>query len=397
MQLKVKIFTFLILVIAVNGQEFGRMQAPDKKMEEVPLTIDESIQKSFTLEKMVDPEQYILGPGDKIGLNILMGEALMYPLTVTPTGDLFIPGVGICHVAGISLADASGKVELFVRENAFLKAQTHMVLLRPREFKVFISGAVIKPGFAIITPLTRLDEVIEQVDGFQQLAKEYEIEIQREDGSREQVNYYDYLLEGKLSSNPTFREGDQIRVPFGSISKNGIVVRGSITGAGYDIIAPGETLENYIRRQVKFEKNADLQNITLTRVVNNEVTQIVVAPEYFGSTILQPQDEINFMWERGVMVIGFVQAPGGFSHYPGYSVSDYIALAGGNTVAGNAKAATVTHINGNTDKGLDTQIQRGDVIYIPRTKKDIIIGNASILGLTTAFMTVYLAYLSATK
>ena len=201
-------------------------------------------------------------------------------------------------------------------------------------------------------------------------------------------------MNGDLESNPTLIEGDHIKIPFGNIDENGIVVRGSIAGAGYDIVAPGESLEDYIRRQVIFQNNTDLQNITLSRTSKGGVNHMVIRPDEFHETILMAQDEINFMWERGVMVTGFVRSPGGFSYFPGYSVSDYVALAGGNAPNGNPRATIIRHINGYSDKGLETQVVRGDVIYIPRTGKDIYFGDLSVLQVITAALSIYLAYLA---
>ncbi|MBC8375635.1 MAG: SLBB domain-containing protein [FCB group bacterium] len=386
----------LLFISCLWAQDFGRMKQPEVDKEESPSFDMELSERPAALEQAVDPTIYILGPGDEIGLSILTSEVFAYPLTVTPTGDLFIPGVGVCHVAGLTITDAMSSVQKFVRDNTFPGAKTYLALLKPRYFKVLVTGAVQTPGFVIETPVSRLDDAIYQVDGFHQLAKEFEIRIIHKDGTEELIDYHKYILAGDLESNPTLIEGDHVQVPFGELNLNGIVVRGSITGAGYDIIAPKETLGNYIQRQVVFEKNADLKNVTLSRMINGNINHMVILPEEFQSTILQSQDEINFMWERGVLVTGFVQNPGGFSYSPGYSVSDYIALAGGNTRDGNPRLVSITHIDGDTEKGLRTPVLRGDVIYIPRTRKDIYIGDMSILSVITAMLTIYLTYLSAT-
>lgn len=389
-------FLIFLLISSIVAQDFGRMEQPEVEKEETPSFEVEQSVGTIALEQAVDPSVYILGPGDEIGLNILTSEVFTYPLTVTPTGDLFIPGVGVCHIAGLTIIDAMSTVQIFVRENTFPGAKTYLALLKPRYFKVLVTGAVQKPGFVIETPVSRLDDAIDQVDGFHQLAKEFEIKITHKDGSHEVIDYHQYILDGDLKSNPTLIEGDHVQVPFGELNLNGIVVRGSITGAGYDIIGPKETLGDYIQRQVIFEKNADLKNVTLSRTVNGLDKHMIILPEDFESTVLQPQDEINFMWERGVMVTGFVQSPGGFSYSPGYSVSDYIALAGGNTRDGNPRLVSIAHVDGDTEKGLRTSVLRGDVIYVPRTRKDIYIGDMSILSVITAVLTIYLTYLSAT-
>ncbi len=391
--------TILLCFLAGNGtgQDYGRLKTPEGPAEKQSIQTADATRQIIALERMVDPNSYILGPGDEIGLNILTSETLTFPLTITPTGDLFIPSVGVCHVAGVSLADAIIQVQKFVNQNAFPKAQTFMVLLNMRQFKILVSGAVNKPGFVSITPISRLDETISLAEGFHQLAKEFAIEIIRANGDVELINYHNFVLNGDLISNPHFLEGDEVRVPFGEVIENGIVVRGSIAGAGYDIISTGETLGNYIRRQVVFRNSADLQNVTISREVGGKSTVLILNPLDFSRTELRAGDVVNFMWERGVTVIGFVQAPGGFSYFPGYSVSDYIALAGGNTPNGNPLAVSTQHLDGTQETGTDINVLRGDIIYVPRARKDIYFGDLSILQILTSAASLVLAYLATVK
>jgi protein involved in polysaccharide export with SLBB domain len=386
----------LIAVFTALGfaQNFGPRAVPGDETGQETDQMASFGSEKFALEQVIDPVKYILAPGDEIGLNIQTAINQTLSLTITPTGDLFIPAVGVCHLAGYTLAQGSTVVSEYVLKNAFPNAQVHMVLVYPRKFLIQVSGAVSRPGFVEITPLTRLDEVIFKTEGFHQLAKEHEILIHRNSGEEDAVNFHDYLLTGNLAANPVFLEGDRIEVPFGDLDKNGIVVRGSVSGAGYDIISDEETLGHYIKRKVIFNKNSDLDNVTLSRETSSVLTQLTVNPKDFDNTELLAGDVINFMYERGVTVTGFVQAPGGFAYYPGYSVSDYIALAGGNAVNGNPGATRVSHLDGSVDKGDGVIVMSGDIIFVPRTMKDIFIGDMSILAVVTAFVTIYLTFLS---
>ena len=378
----------------VIGQNFGRFEVPE---DEAQSEVEEPVRASrsvVALEEPIDPASYIIGPGDEIGLNILTSETLTFPLTVTPTGDLFIPAVGVCHVAGMTLEQAIGQVQTFINEKAYPNARSHMVLLNMRQFKLFVSGAVTKPGFVNVTPATRLDEVIEMSEGFHQLAKEFEIVITRSTGLKETVNYHRYLLEGKLDANPIFLEGDMVLIPFGKIIDNGIVVRGSVAGSGYDIISNNETLDQYIKRQIVFRNNADLRNVTIKRESGESYKLIVVSPDEFENTVILPGDAINFMWERGVMVNGFVKAPGGFTYYPGYSVADYISLSGGNLVNGNPEKTKVAFPDGRVEYGLEVIPEPGTIITVPRTFKDIFIGDSNLLTLIATVATLYLTFLA---
>ncbi|MBC8215148.1 MAG: hypothetical protein H8E64_01380 [Candidatus Marinimicrobia bacterium] len=86
--------------------------------------------------------------------------------------------------------------------------------------------------------------------------------------------------------------------------------------------------------------------------------------------------------------------PGGFGFFPGYVAADYISMAGGNTPSGNPNRCTVKHRDGTVERGQEVVIRRGDVIVVPRTIKDTIIGDMSALHIVVSLATVYLTYLA---
>jgi len=395
MKFIMKFVALLLIVTSLNAQNYESQKAPRGEVADPEVDEYGSLQKKIPLESSINPETYLLGPGDEIGISIQAGESIVKPLTVTPTGDLFIPTVGICSVAGLSLAEAKKTVQEYVTTQAYPSAKVDMVLVEPRHFLLQVVGAVNQPGFIEVTPVSRLDDVIEEAGGFHQLAEEYSVRVARADGTVSVINFLEFLNKGDLDSNPTFVEKDKITVPFGDLNKSGVVIRGSVDGTGYDIIASGETLGSYIKRQVKFGPNADLKNVTLSRSENDDVQHLVISPDNFDLTELEAKDEINFLWERGIMVNGFVQTPGGFNYYPGYSVADYISLAGGNSINGDPRRVYVIHQNGQREYGDQVTVMRGDVVYVPRARKDVFFGEMSVLGVTVAFLTIYLTYLSS--
>ena len=147
--------------------------------EQVDLRTIDQRNLSVSMERAVSPDKYIMGPGDELGLSIIMGESLTLPVKVTPTGDIFIPSVGLVYIAGLSLSAARSKIKNFIHDNAFPNAKVNIALLNIRNFQIQVIGAVKNPGFVEISALDRLDKVILAADGFHPLAKEYDITITR--------------------------------------------------------------------------------------------------------------------------------------------------------------------------------------------------------------------------
>ncbi len=376
------------------AQTYGRLDMMHGLTSQEETQALESFEEYFSLEKAIDPADYIVGPGDELGLNILTSENLTWPLKVTPTGDLLIPSVGTIHVSGKTLKQVVEDVQQFIIEQAYPNAKVNLVLVNVRRFQIQITGAMNRPGFKTVTPINRLTDVIGKSRGFHQFAREFDITIERANGSVDKVNYLRFLVEGNLANNPTFLEGDKIIVPFGNVENEGVVIRGSISGRGYDIIEKGETLENFLRRRAKFRENTDLESVTITRNKNGREVFLNVLPKDFKTTMLKPGDSIDILRERGVMVNGFVQAPGGYAFFPGYAAADYINLAGGNTLEGNPDNVIVHHLDGTVEEGQSVVVRRGDVIVVPRTAKSVLFGDSSLLQIVAAISTIVLTYLA---
>ncbi|MCF7823966.1 MAG: polysaccharide biosynthesis/export family protein [Candidatus Marinimicrobia bacterium] len=392
----ISVTLLFIFTSLINAQSFGRLDLDQQKDQHGESETLQASEEQFAFEREIDPNEYILGPGDKLGLNILTSGNMTYTLTVTPTGDLFIPGVGVCHIAGLTLAKASQVVHEFIQTQAFPGVKTNLVLINVRTFKVQIVGAVNKSGFVEINPLERLSDVIQKSNDFHQLAQEFNIKVVRENGESTTINFLNFLREGDLEHNPIFHEGDKIIVPFGDMKAEGIVLRGAVKGSGYDIIEPNELLGSFLQRRVNFNPNADLESVVITQVIDGKTVYTTIEPQNFFSTELHAGETIDILWEKGVMVNGFVLNPGGFSFFPGYTAADYITMAGGNATNGNPNRCSVRHRDGNEETGQGVLVRRGDVIVVPRTLKDSVIGEISALQITVSLVTIYLTFLATT-
>lgn len=94
-----------------------------------------------------------------------------------------------------------------------------------------------------------------------------------------------------------------------------------------------------------------------------------------------------------VLVVGFVQTPGGFRFIPGYTVRDYIALRGGPTESGSFSKARIIRKNGSVvTSALDELVLPGDIIEVPPTLQYRLFGRTSATQIISTFISIYLAY-----
>ena len=279
---------------------------------------------TIILEKSLDPNNYIIGPGDVFGININTMEKMFFPTTVGPVGDLLIPGVGPVLISGFNLKNSIQLIKDRISKT-YNNADIGVSLIDLKTFKIQIYGAVINPGFAEIQATTRLDAAIEKLGGLHRYADEENISIISSKGAIAIISLKAYLIDGNLDNNPQLYEGDKINLPY---------------------------LPSHI--------NEFKTNVTFKRVP--------------------------------VLVTGFVNLPGPINYFPGYSVKDYIGLAGGVSELGNVKKVYLIRDDIKSKINNNEIVIPGDHIIVPEGTFSVLFGKNSFLQNLTALFSIISTY-----
>lgn len=283
------------------------------------------LEEFTSLEIPVDPDSYILGPGDLLGISIITGENSTLFLRIGPTGDLLIPAVGIVKVAGLTLASAATVIREYVTEQVYRNSKVDVTLVDVRTFKILAVGAVREPGFVTVASTDRLTEAIAEAGGLHKYANEEKIKVVRSNGSTERVSLKSFLLDGDLVNNPTFQEGDRIEVPFKETYRGGA-------------------------------------------------------------------EETMTFNESAILVTGFVTRPGAYRYFPGYTVRDYIGMAGGVDETGSIRKVDVFRSNREVEIGLNDFVAPGDTINIRQNLRYLLFGRTSVFQLVAASVALLVTY-----
>ena len=280
---------FSLIICVLSGQNFHNMERDAQvKLLRLP--------ESFVIETAVDPETYILGPGDKIGVSIITSVNAAYILTITPTGELWIPDIGSIHISGKNILSAENKVIKYVHKNRSKAAGVSLVLLNIRQFRIQVSGAVISQGFINVSSIERLTDAIRKSGGLHKFSDEEDILISRLSGVDIHCSLKSYHYDGSLINNPILKEGDVIYVPYLSDFSNNIQESIShkqsyvfITGfvlrpIGYKYIS-GYKINDYIAMSGGITDFGSKNNITIHR--NGEL----LSPD--ENIIIKPGDQID--------------------------------------------------------------------------------------------------------
>ncbi len=263
--------------------------------------------EAFIIETQIDPETYILGPGDKIGLSIITSSNMAYILTIIPSGALWIPDIGPIHISGNNIPDAEIKVAKYIHENRFKTADISLVLLNIRQFKIQVIGAVNSPGFINVSSIERLTDAIRKLGGLHKLADEDNISIQRVNSEEFNCSLKSFQLNGDLANNPILKEGDVIRVAYNSeyseelkasiTHKQSLVfVTGFVLRPSGHKFLPGYSVNDYIAMSGGVTDFGSLKNLSINR--NGELLSME------SINYLEPGDEINIPGNMKYRLLG---------------------------------------------------------------------------------------------
>ena len=252
--------------------------------------------EAFIIETQIDPETYILGPGDKIGLSIITSSNMAYILTIIPSGALWIPDIGPIHISGNNIPDAEIKVAKYIHENRFKTADISLVLLNIRQFKIQVVGAVNSPGFINVSSIERLTDAIRKLGGLHKLADEDNISIQRVNSGEFNCSLKSFQLNGDLANNPILKEGDVISVAYNTeyrkelkasiTHKQSLVfVTGFVLRPSGHKFLPGYSVNDYIAMSGGVTDFGSLKNLSINR--NGELLSMDTM------NYLEPGDQIN--------------------------------------------------------------------------------------------------------
>ncbi len=183
----------------------------------------------FSLEKPIDPEAYIVGPGDILSVNIWTSPPLSFTVQVTVEGTVIIPTVGEVKVSGLALSEAKGKIIQKIKSK-YIASEITTTLIAPRSFNITVTGYGIKEGNYKARAIDRVSNAIAFV-GLQDSINFRKILLKR---NRDTINVdlRKYFATGDDKYNPYLLEGDWIIIQrrdlnsfvgiYGAVNKPGL-------------------------------------------------------------------------------------------------------------------------------------------------------------------------------
>ena len=385
-----RIFYILLIAICVHGLSksqnldlntlrLAQRQAFKASKTNSSILNKDKQQERFVTDRIVDPDKYIVGPGDELHINIISSnETFDHSLVISPTGQLLIPSVGMVNCNKLKLSQLVKEIKKEIR-SWNTNVRINVELINIREFRILVLGQFDNAGYFIVTPMTKVSDLFNQIKTeHNQKAKEA-IKVNKESsfsetfGMRSRIAVDDFYnrklgleeepdndlshlskrniqifrgkdtikvdlekfkVNGNQELNPYVQQEDVIKIPY---AKRFFTVHGGVQKPGKYEYKSGDKILDAVTIAGGFHPDAVVDSISLIRTsLPNDTKSIYFTQKQCELEFLEPEDHLMVPYSYNedpheiVEIVGEINYPGTYPIKIGTTtISDIIRLAGG--------------------------------------------------------------------
>ena len=300
-------------------------------------------------EGILNPEEFRVGPGDKIFISITGITEIVHTIMINQEGWLYVPKLGGINLQNLTLAEARQKITSEI--NKYYKNVTIFIsLVDLRKIKVALTGDVIKPAGYVISANSRLLDLITNSTGLSKTANYRNIKIISKNGEERSFDFLSFLRFGDYQQNPMLMEGDVVIV---DRVDEFVKISGEVKFPAVYEFKENETANELINLAGGFLSTARLDTLEVVTFTDDGKKQ---ESKFYSSTdlienkvYLKNKDHVivrqvpEYLIENYVLVTGFVKYPGWYKIIKDQStIKDIIAMAGSFREEASLVEATLT-------------------------------------------------------
>lgn len=288
-------------------------------------------------QNLPSPENYVLGPGDEIIIDVFGASEISYQEMISPDGKILISGIGPISLAGIQLSAAKNRI--FNRlasiysglkgsnPNTFIEVSVGQV----RSIKVSVVGNVTQPGTYTLSSFATVFNALYNAGGPSENGSMRDIQLIRGGKKISDFDIYKYLFEGKSEGNLQLQEGDVIVVK--SYQKR-VKLAGAIKNPAIYELTESETLDYLLALSGGFSEDAFKESITIDRSGETERKLATINREAFSSEQFIDGDSVYVTrildtYANRVKIDGAINRPGYYELSEKLTLSALIEKADG--------------------------------------------------------------------
>ena len=269
-------------------------------------------------ENAATPQDYRLGPGDQLIIDIWGYSEGSYTQTITPEGRIYISQIGPIQLSGLTIKAASEKIrKALVSKYASIggskpNTSVSVTLGQIRTIQVNVMGEVQTPGTYRLSSFSTVFHAIYRAGGVSAKGSLRAIKVIRGGEEIAKVDVYEYLMEGKSETDITLKEGDIVMVP---PYVNIATVSGNVKRPmSYELLG-GETLATLLEYAGGFTSEAYAEDFRLIREKGPERKIFTVKASEASAFRIEDGDFVSVgsnldRYSNRIEIRGYVFRPG---------------------------------------------------------------------------------------
>ncbi len=225
--------------------------------------------KELTFEpdmNIATPQNYRLGPGDAVFIDIYGASQKTIESTVSPDGTITIEGFGPVQVSGLTVSEANSRLRSTLGAR-YSSSKIRLTVGQTRTIMVNVMGEVNNPGTYTLPAFATVFHALYMAGGTNDLGTLRNIKVYRNNRLVSTVDIYDYILNGKLTGNIRLTDNDVISVGAYDCLVN---ITGKVKRPMYYEMKKNESVATLLKYSGGFTGDAYKKSVRLVRKAGKE-------------------------------------------------------------------------------------------------------------------------------
>ena len=270
--------------------------------------------KDLTFEpnmNIATPQNYRLGPGDKVYVDVYGASQKTVEETISPDGTVTIEGFGPVQLSGLTVDQANSRLRSTLGSR-YASSKVKLTVGQTRTIMVNVMGEVKLPGTYTLSAFATVFHALYMAGGISDIGTLRNIKVYRQGKLVSQVDVYDYILNGKLTGNVRLTDNDVIVVgPYDCL----VNVTGKVKRPMFYEMKKSESMQSLLKYAGGFANDAYTQSVRVVRKTGRQYAVYNVTEFDMSSFKVADGDSVSVdsilqRYENMVEVKGAVFRPG---------------------------------------------------------------------------------------
>lgn len=248
--------------------------------------------KNLTFEpnmNIATPQNYILGPGDAVYIDIYGASQKTIESTVSPDGEVTIEGFGPVQVSGLTVAQANARLRSTLGAR-YSSSKIKLTVGQTRSIMINVMGEVKNPGTYTLPAFATVFHALYMAGGTNDIGTMRNIKVYRNNRLVSVVDIYDYILNGKLTGNVRLADNDVISVgPYDCL----VNITGKVKRPMYYEMKRNESVGTLLKYAGGFTGDAYKKSVRIARKTGREYSVYNVDEFDMSAFHLADEDSVS--------------------------------------------------------------------------------------------------------